>query len=115
MIPANQITTSLAILLVNWDKGKSYIDNFVPFIGQCIVTVRPKVVSVPELQQKMQDDYGLRIPQNSLKTILKRVAKKGYIQPEHNAYVPDYEALKRLDFETTRQQVLRNTMPLLRN
>jgi len=107
MIPANQITTSLAILLVNWDEGKSYIDNFVPFVGQCIVTLRPKVVSVPELQRKMLDDYGLQIPQNSLKTILKRAAKKGYIQPEHNAYIPNYEALKGLDFETTRQQVAR--------
>lgn len=107
MIPANQVITSLAILLVNWDQGKTYLDNFVPFVGQCIVLLQPEVVSTQDLQQKMLDDFGFRIPQNSLKSILKRSARKGYIHQEGNAYIPNYEALQALDVEPVRQQILR--------
>jgi len=45
MIPANQLITSLVILLVNWGEGKGYVDNFGPFVGQCIISLRSKVVS----------------------------------------------------------------------
>lgn len=113
MIPANQVITSLAILLVNWDQGKTYLDNFVPFVGRCIVLLQPEVVSIQDLQQKMLDEFGFRIPQNSLKTILKKSERKGYIHREDNAYIPNYEVLQALDVEPVRQEILRNHDALL--
>jgi len=99
--------TSLAILLVNWDEGKEYIDNFVPFIGQCIITLNPEVVSAQELQQKLHRDYGLHVPQNTIKSILKKAEKKGYVQRSGEAYIPNHETLQTLNFEAKRQESLR--------
>jgi hypothetical protein len=99
--------TSLAILLVNWDEGKEYIDNFVPFVGQCIIALNPEVVSAQELQEKLHRDYGLQVPQNTIKSILKKAEKKGYVQKAGEAYVPNFEALRTLNFETKRQESLR--------
>ena len=49
----SQIISSLAILKVNWDTlQKDYVENFVPFIAQCVLLLKPSVVSVSELQQK---------------------------------------------------------------
>lgn len=102
-----EVITSLAILLVNWDEGKEYIDNFVPFIGQCIIALNPEVVSAQELQEKLHRDYGLHVPQNTIKSILKKAEKKGYVQRRGEAYTPNHEALQTLNFETKRQESLR--------
>jgi hypothetical protein len=114
MTVSNEAITSLAVLLVNWDEGKDYVDNFVPFVGQCIISLHPEVVSAQELQAKMRHDYGLQVPQNTIKSILKKTAKRGYVQKKGDAYIPDYEVLQTLNFETTRQDVLRQHTPLWR-
>lgn len=99
---------SLAILKVNWDEFRiDYIENFVPFVAQCILSLQSDVVVALDVQRKMQGDFGLRVPQNSLKVILNRVAKRGYIKREGPAYVPHYDTLRNLNFEATRQRVLR--------
>ena len=107
MTVRNEIITSLAILLVNWDHGKDYIDNFVPFVGQCIVSLHPEVISAEELQKKLRHDYGLQVPQNTIKSILKKATRKGYVQKRDDAYLPNYDVLQALNFETIRQDVLR--------
>lgn len=107
MVPANQIVTSLAILIVNYDRGQSYIDNFVPFVCQSLLILRPAVVSVEDLQLQIKQDYGLQVPQNSIKSILKKAERKGYVEREHNAYKPKYDVLKDSSFERARQEMLR--------
>ena len=107
MVPANQIVTSLAILTVNYNRGQSYIDNFVPFICQSLLVLRPAVVSVEDLQLQIKKDYGLQVPQNSIKSILKKAERKGYVEREHNAYKPKYDVLKDSSFERARQEMLR--------
>lgn len=107
MVPANQIVTSLAILIVNYDRGQSYIDNFVPFICQSLLILRPAVVSVADLQLQIKQDYGLQVPQNSIKSILKKAERRGYVERENNAYKPKYDVLKESSFECARQEMLR--------
>ncbi|MFC2056850.1 hypothetical protein ACFLTO_04715 [Chloroflexota bacterium] len=107
MVPANQIITSLAIMIVNYDYGRGYVDNFVPFVCQSLLTLRPEVVSVQDLQLRIKQDYGLQVPQNSLKTILKRAERKGFVKLENNAYKPMYDVLEQSAFERTRQDILR--------
>lgn len=110
----SQIISSLAILKVNSDTlRKDYIENFVPFVAQCVLLSKPSVVSISELQGKMVDEFGLSIPQNSLKVILKRAAKASYIRKEENTYVPNYDVLNTLNFESTRQRVLREHSALM--
>lgn len=110
---ATEAITSLAILLVNWDEGKDYIDNLVPFLGQCIIDLNPEVVSSPELQEKLHRDYGLRVPQNTIKSILKKAEKRGYVQRMGEAYTPNHEALQKLNFAPKRQELLRQHNALI--
>lgn len=104
---ATEAITSLAILLVNWDDGKDYIDNFVPFVGQCIISLNPEVVSSQELQELLQRDFGLRVPQNTIKSILKKAERRGYVRRTGEAYTPDHNALQTLNFESKRRELLR--------
>jgi len=104
---ATEAITSLAILLVNWDEGKEYIDNFVPFIGQCIIDLKPEVVSSQEVQEKLHREYGLQVPQNTIKSILKKAEKRGYVQRKGEAYAPNPEALQTLNFKTKHQELLK--------
>jgi hypothetical protein len=98
---------SLAILKVNWDtRRKDYVDNFVPIVAECIRLADHDVVSLPNLQRDILSKFGLRIPQNQLRTILSRVTKHGYIRAENRAFVRVPERLSELTFHVVQQQVV---------
>jgi hypothetical protein len=69
---ARRVIAGLAILTANLAEGRDYIDIFVPLVGQCILSSKPKAVSVTELQHQMIDAFGIQIPQNALKLVLNR-------------------------------------------
>jgi len=77
---SERVTASLAILKVNWDEGNDYIENFVPFLAECVRIAPQPEVSLPQLQTLMADTFGLVLPQAALKTILKRVASTTVLQ-----------------------------------
>lgn len=105
--------TSVAILKVNWDKGKDYIDNFVPFLAECLrKTVHPEV-SLAELQQCFVTSFGLKIPQGALKTILNRAARQGYVQKTQGIYKKNDSKLEGIDLTSVRADVLRKHEALL--
>lgn len=64
---AKRIIAELAILTGNLAEGRDYIDLFVPLVSECILSVKPTVVSVTDLQSQMRVTYGMQIPQNALK------------------------------------------------
>jgi hypothetical protein len=112
---AGQLISSIAILEVNWETLKrDYIASFVPFIAQSILSTHPKIVSGPEIQARLLTDFGLEIPQNALRVILKRTEKQyKYVTRQGEYYVPNYDALSKLNFESTRQSILRKHAALL--
>ncbi len=104
----SQSIISLAILKVNWDiLQKDYLENFVPIVGEAIRVSTKNEVSVPALQIKLRELFGLQVPQSAIKSILRRLQKRGYIKAENKIYIRNLEALSRLDFHATQQQVLR--------
>lgn len=75
---------TLAILKVNYDRRHSYIDTFLPFALDCLS--ESDFLSVEAIQKSVLSRYRLRIPINSLSTILRRASRKGLVKREHNHY-----------------------------
>jgi hypothetical protein len=102
-----RIIAGLAILTGNLAEGRDYIDLFVPLISECIWSAKPTVVSVTDLQSRMKATYGMQIPQNALKLVLNRAAKRGYMRRQEGTYVPNLEVLASLNFATRYQDIIR--------
>jgi hypothetical protein len=102
-----QILTSLAILQVNWDDGKNYIDNFIPFVCQAVLSLGTPTVSVAEVQIKLKSDYGLSIPQNTINSILKRSSRRGLLANNHGVYIPNTEEIAKINLDKIKAEVLR--------
>jgi hypothetical protein len=101
------VITSLAVLKVNWDKGHDYIENFVPFVAECLRISPTPEVSLPEVQRAMAETFGLRVPQGALKTVLKRLTKRRYVERAEGIYRRNDEALATIDIAPVRDEVLR--------
>ena len=76
--------TSLAILKVNWDESRTdFIDVLVPFVIEHLRVSQAPVASLSEVQQGLGEKFGLRPPQNTVRTVLGRAARRGYLKREH--------------------------------
>lgn len=76
---------SLAVLQANFDlDGRSYLDNFVPFVTQAMVDLGGPA-TVVEIQGAVGRRFGLTIPQAAIKSILGRAGSAG-VKRDHNSY-----------------------------
>ena len=54
---------SLAILRINWDtQQQSWIDNFVPFVVECLRISAARPLEMGEVQRTLRDQFGLDVP-----------------------------------------------------
>lgn len=108
------VITSLAILKVNWDRlGQDYIENFVPFVAECLRNAPQPEISLPQLQGAISESFGLRIPQGALRTILRRCARRGYVSRIHGVYQRIDRVLSRVNLAQIRTSVMRRYEGLL--
>jgi hypothetical protein len=98
---------SMAVLKVNSDRGLDLIEQFVPFVAECVRSEQAAAVSLPAIQTAMRTMFGIRIPQPALKTVLGRAAQRGLVRRVHGTYVPDRERLAQHNLLPTRARVLR--------
>jgi len=99
--------TSLAILQVNWNQQKDYVENFVPFLADCIRELDHEPVTLGDVQRQLERQFQLRLPQHAVKAILVRVQKRGYLNLNHGAYYRNESKLAQLNFHTAQQTVVR--------
>jgi hypothetical protein len=104
---SEQVIVSLAILKVNWDQGRDYVANFLPFAGEALRSIPQRRVSLPDIQTALFDQFGLRIPQGALKTILNSAARQGYVTRDAGDYVKNEERLTGLSLSPARNRYLR--------
>ena len=61
-----------------YEQGEDYIDSFWPFV----LKVMPKdktPLNLASIQKEVKESFGLDIPEHSLKTIITRAKRKGYM------------------------------------
>src|SRR5688572_6687094 len=105
--------TSLAVLKVNWDqRGKDYVDNFVPFVAEGLRRCPQDHVSMAQLQDVMKTGFGLVIPQGALNTLLHRSQRYGYVRRERGVYVRVLDAIP-ATFTAEREAVARQQRALI--
>ena len=78
--------TSLAILKVNVDQGKDYLDYLRPFILQVLVEKNPDPIIGGEISQYLRERFGLVIPERIVEIVLKRLSRHRSIKRESGVY-----------------------------
>lgn len=107
---ASQTIISYAILKVNWDElRKDYLENFVPFLLECLRLSDSDIVSDQALKQQFHDHFGLDLPLNAIKLLLRRAKKNGFVYQQDNVIMRENNKLMGLNFKEKRQRLLETT------
>ena len=97
---------SLAILKVNWDRlGKDYIENFVPFVVESARLNHDDTVSLPQLHNDITRVFGLKLPYNALRLIIRRATRRGFFRRREGIVYKVNEKCESLNFNQTRKAV----------
>lgn len=78
--------TSLAMLKVNVDQGKDYLDYLRPFILQILVDQKPNPVTDGVVRDHLRRQFGLEIPERAVQLILKRLSRVHPLRKEMGVY-----------------------------
>lgn len=78
--------TSLAMLKVNIDQGKDYLDYLRPFVLQVLVDHPAEPVTDASVRDHLRAQFGLEIPDRAVQVVLRRFTKHGYIRRETGVY-----------------------------
>ncbi|MFW6129976.1 MAG: hypothetical protein ACOC56_02255 [Atribacterota bacterium] len=84
---------SYALIKSFYDKGEDYIDSFWPFAVK-IFPSEKTFLSLDTIQTKIKKDFEIKIPLHTLKTILKKAKKKGYLDQKKERYILKDTGLK---------------------
>lgn len=96
--------TSLAILKVNYDHGRDFLDQFVPMVAHAAALTPGDFASVPDIQEYLDEEYSIRIPRFVIEKVLRRASKSGYVNVESGAYRVDYTRINDLKIDETRHR-----------
>ena len=79
---------AFAILSVNWDEQRiSYTHNFLPFIAHCLANTPRDDVGARDIQDSLQTEFGIELPQAVIKTIMRRAVKESLVERKHGKYL----------------------------
>ena len=84
-MPTNTLT-SLAILKVNIDQGRDYIEYLRPFVLQVLYEHDTGPITSRRVSSSIRDTFGLEIPEHIVRIVLKRVAKRKLISRDGGIY-----------------------------
>jgi len=105
----NKTIVSLAMLKALWEeRHQSYLDNFNVLICDGFRRFTSDIVSSPEVRNRLEDDFGLRLPLKIIEVLLKRATKTGFLRQEQGVYLINRERVDAIDFEDRRNKFLRD-------
>ena len=84
-MPTNTLT-SLAILRVNIDQGRDYLDYLLPFVVQVLIDQNLDPITSDSVSRCIREQFGLEIPSSVVEVILNRLAKQKAIQKDLGIY-----------------------------
>ena len=110
----DSILVSFAILNTNWDqRRKSFVDNLVPFVADCLRTAVDAEVSSPSVQGCISERFGLDIPQHVIETVLSRAKKEHVVEQAGGILVRNDSVVAKYDLGRARDEVIRRYEALI--
>lgn len=77
---------TVALLKVNFDAGHDHIGMFVPFVLDAVSILGGEGFGIDEVRAALEHRSQLSIPTNTLRTLITRVVKRGFVQREGGLY-----------------------------
>ena len=91
----------LALLKSNWDQQqRSYLDNFVPFLAECMRQSEKTAFSALELTLAVDEKFGIHLPEPVAWSILGKAARTGLGRREGQLFHVDRSRLRAFDLTT---------------
>ena len=84
--PASRGLATLALLKTNFDNGHDHIGMFQPFLVDAISGLNKDDFRIEEIKDAMLSRHGLAVPLHTLRTLLKRTCRRGFIRREFGRY-----------------------------
>lgn len=107
-VQPNSALVGLAILKVDWEvRGRDYLDAILPMVVEAIRISPNDLVSLPQLQELISSRFGLRFPQNAIRTMLLRAAREGYLKRDRGVYSRVSSECAKLTLSETESRVIR--------
>jgi len=98
-----EVLTTLAVLKVQIGKGQDYLQNFIPFVAECLRVGTGDVVTVSSLQAGFKRLFGFEVPGGVIQTLIKRAVKQGLVEQDNRIYRPIRQELNNLTIERDRE------------
>ena len=67
--------TSLALLKVNVDQRRDYLDYLTPFVLEILIEHGAVPIGEHEVAEKIRDTFGLVIPDRTIQLLLRRLSR----------------------------------------
>jgi hypothetical protein len=77
---------TVAMLKANFDAGRDHIAMFGPFVLDAVASISRPDIAAEEVCKAMRQRHQLAIPLNTMKTLLGRMVKDGYLIREGGRY-----------------------------
>jgi len=74
----NKLICTYSLVKTLYEQGKDYIDSFWPLVLKVIPKDKTPL-NLASIQKELKENFTLDIPEHSLKTIITRAKKKGYM------------------------------------
>ena len=75
-----------ALLKANFDQGNDHLGMFLPFIVDSVASLPNDDFSVQDLKECLRATHGLSIPQETLRILITRAKRKGFLRSEAGRY-----------------------------
>lgn len=85
---------TVAMLKANFDAGRDHIAMFGPFVLDAVASIKHSDMAAEEVCEAMRQRHQLSIPLNTMKTLLGRMVKDGYLTREGGRY---FRSQKQID------------------
>ena len=110
----HSLLVGLAMLNQDWDRaGRSFLDNFLPFVGDCLREAGREGMTDLQLRACIHDRYGIDVPIGVLNTLLRRLRREGLATRTDKVNHPTDELVQREPLAPERSSVQRRITALV--